>query len=585
MKIRFHQSLFYVITALFYIYYVLSNRRDYQDSWILQDIFVSTSIFVLVFAVTVILSNDNRITVLICSSFVIIMNLVPAMKYESFYGIADVTFHYRFVNEIMNSGYVPGNTDYSGTPGMQIFISLFSLFLGISSNLGFKYTIPISFGVFPFIIYFISNKLIKNNKLQKYIIISSGFPIVTAYYLLGTIFPLLMLIFIGPLLIIEILYKESKIEYKLILIIILFTILISHTVTSLLFLILSIISLILLTLYDKFHKIRQIDFRMLRKGFCILLLFSAILYIFWWMYESEFLFSIFVKSSMKTVQHFFVNTDFRKEPVPQRFFEISFISKIQILSIYHLKDIIIMIFSLSGIFIFFKKKIKLNKLNIIFYLYVISFLIAILIILGFEFLIKYGDLEYYRFIDYGIIFSPFFVGLSLYRLSGKLNSTIIEILIIFIVIISALIQFFPYQPFVPKASIINSKINDEEPLMYFHHVNTVYQKDMISFASSYSSNKTIIASDIVTRLQLISFFNQSFNNIGSKNSTLLWFSPLTTEKLKWNLFLLHWNGKSGPFTERAEYRSDANISQRRNNKNVIYDNGEAFIIKNQEQSI
>lgn len=583
MKIKFNCLMIYIISTFVYIYFVLSNRRDYQDTWILQDIFLPTIIFIFIFLATVIINNDNRIIALICSSFVVIMYLIPAIKYELFYGIADVTFHYGFVYEIMRSGYVPGGTFYSGNPGMQIFTSLFSLILGISPNTGFKYAIPISFGVYPLVIYFISNKLVQEDKLKKYVIISSAFPLITAYYLVGTIFPLLFLILLGPLVIIgEILDKQNKVKYRLISIVMLLGILISHTVTSLLFILFSLGSIILLVLYGMY--IKKDIFSLLVNKFYVILIFAIILYIFWWMYESDYLFAIFTQTSIKTIRHFFyVDEPFRKTPIPQRFFEIPFINKMQIISLYHMKDIIIAMLSLSGIVIFYREKKKMNSVNTMFYSYSVSFLVAIFLILGLELLIKFGDLEYYRFINYGIIFSPFFVGLSLYKLkiNFKINK-IIEIFILLVIISVSLIQFFPYQPFTPKANIIDKNISGEEPLMYFHHVNTIYQKNVISFASNFSSNKSIIVSDEMTRLQMISFFNKSFDYIIAKDSNLIWYNPLTSENdHKWNLFLLHWNGKSGPFEERAEYRNKEILSKNRNTngRNVIYDNGESFIIQ------
>jgi hypothetical protein len=48
----------------------------------------------------------------------------------------------------------------------------------------------------------------------------------------------------------------------------------------------------------------------------------------------------------------------------------------------------------------------------ILYIYLIAFLLPIMVIVMIELIRGYGSLEVYRFIYYGIIFAPFFVGLA-----------------------------------------------------------------------------------------------------------------------------------------------------------------------------
>ena len=586
-----HHLMIYTIVLLAFISIVLFNRRSYQDSWILCDIFIPTFIFIFIFIIIVVLNDNNKIVALICSSFIIVLTLVPALKYELFYGIADVTYHYKLICEIMNYGHVSSGTVYSGVPGVHIFVSVFSLMLGISPNTGMKYAIPTLYGIFPLIVYFISSKLISNKTLRKYIIIASAFPIVTAYYLTGTIFPLPFLLLLVAIPIIREFQGEgNRIRYRIILIFLLLAMLISHTITPLLFLVFSISSLALLVLFDRIQGEIQgekdlPDLLIIKLSKT--LLFATILFVGWWVYQADFLFSVFVEN----IQSFSTVEPFVKEPVPLRFFEVPFTAQIKIFSLYHLKDLIISILSLSGLIIFVNGQKKTGETKIL-YLYLFSFLVPIWLILIFELLVGYGDLEYYRLINYGIIFSPFLVGIAFYQLKIALDSsslnfkakTLAMIFIMFIVVGFSLIQFFPYQPLAPKGNIISEDIPENEPLIHFNNVNTIYQKEMISFACSHFPTDvpitiSTITSDTITRLQMIAFFNESFEFVKSRHT---WYSPLTSDtELDWNLFLLHWGEKSGPFAEQVEYRTKNKLIENRNGRgrNIIYDNGESFIIQ------
>lgn len=572
--------IIYISTLLAFVSLVLHNRRSYQDSWILLDIFLPLLFFVFICLFIILTNDNNKLITFFCSMFIVVLTLIPALKYDLFYGIADTTQHYYIINHIIKQGYVPP-TIYSNTPNMHILVSLFAMILGLSPNAGIKYALPIIYGIIPFLFYLISSKILLNKKMQKYIIIASALPLITAYYLVGSIFPLPILLILCTFpLIREFEYKQYQVSYSIILIGMLFTLMLSHTITSLIFILLStgaIISLILINLiYIKDDSIKNILRNMSKLMFLATILFTA-----WWMYEADFLFHIFIKS----FQNLFMMESILKAPIPTRFFEIPAMAKIKIFSIYHIKDAIIALLSLIGVIVLMKSA-NTNKRMKNFYFYIISFLMIIVFFILFELLSGYGDLEYYRFINYGIIFSPFFVGLTLYQLDSTLNSTfyksrvniIIMVCFIFLIIILSFIQFFPYQPFTPKLDTISEDLPKDEPLMYFQLINSIYQIDMIFFASTYFPSNCTDASDSITRLQMIAFSNRTYEDFKQSH---VYISPLMENtEIDWDFFLLHWNGKSGPFNEQAEYRTNHIISENRNmiGRNIIYDNGESFIL-------
>jgi hypothetical protein len=323
----FHYLLFYIISLFGFISIILLNRISYQDSWILDGILVPTLVFILIYLITTILITDNKVIALISSSFVIVADLIPAFKYELFYGTPDVTFHYEFMNEIINSGHIPIDYDYTGVAGLHVFMGLFTLIQGISSNLGFKYAIPVVCGVFPLIIYFIGNKFISNDELMKYIIISSAFPLVDSYFLTGTIFALPFLLFSALMPIIcHFQTDENRIKYSIFSIIIIFEVLISHTITSLFFIVF-LASAILILLF--FYKIKFLENKNFMTELYGLLILLTVVYSAWWMYQADFLFYTFVKHFVDLFSVHLKAT----APIPSRFLVLTLSSKFKILLI------------------------------------------------------------------------------------------------------------------------------------------------------------------------------------------------------------------------------------------------------------
>jgi len=186
---------------------------------------------------------------------------------------------------------------------------------------------------------------------------------------------------------------------------------------------------------------------------------------------------------------------------------------------------------------------------------------------------------------YAIVLSPFLVGLTLWGLDRFLKTrfkrTRIKnfafVTILFLIVASCLISIFPYQPLVPRASIISKDLPENEYLIDFRAANTIYQKEMIIFAERYAPgnlNELKISSDEVTRQQIFGFTNSSFS------STHIWYTPFSPNMtLEWDLCLLHKSDKAGPFSEKPEYRTDEIVNRLLSKGNIVYDNGESFILE------
>jgi len=87
-------AMVYITVALFFVSAVVLNHRDYQDLWMLKDILFPTAVFILTFTIVVTHLDNNKIVALICASFITLLNLMPAFKYEWFWGTEDTLRHY-----------------------------------------------------------------------------------------------------------------------------------------------------------------------------------------------------------------------------------------------------------------------------------------------------------------------------------------------------------------------------------------------------------------------------------------------------------------------------------------------------------
>jgi len=567
-----------VIVTISFFSTILLNQRGYQDAWILDGIVIPTAIFVFFFLVVKTFVQENKNVVILAASFLVALNLVAGLKYQLFYGTFDSPPHFRFTSELVSLGHIPETELYSrsyvGNPGMHIFMGSLSIISGISINDIFRFIIPAMCGVVPFIIYFITNDIL-DETIQRYVIIASSFPIVQSYIIYGTSLALSPYILLIAVFLRHAFVKKNEKEFYTISIVLSFSLIISHAVTSL------FVGLLLIGTTVIFKSLELMRNKFLGRFSVSSYIGPSLLYVVllmtWWMNISTFnlntlagyMKALFVGGPMST-------------PIPIRFFEVPFLPQLQVLAVFHSRDAIIAMLSLFGLFVFLRK-LRRNQLSDKtegFYLRLIVLLGVFTLFLFFQFVSGFGTIQYTRFVAYAMPLCTALVGLTLWRINRFLSSVSTKITIrnlafasfLFVLVSSCLIQFYPCQPLVPRANVLSKNLPENEYLIDLGSVNTFYQKEMISFAERHSSSGRI-ASDIVTRYQIYGFSNHSFF------SRHIWYSPLyPDQKLEWDLFLLH-TTKACRFTEKVEYRTEKRIENLRLEAgNMVYDNGESFII-------
>jgi hypothetical protein len=421
-------------------------------------------------------------------------------------------------------------------------------------------------------VYFIGNRILDNTTM-KYTIIASSFPILSAYSIYGTIlaFPLyFMLIAVFIRLAFS---KKANKAFLLIFVVFGSALIISHAVTSLFVSLLLPIALLILFLLQMKRR-KPLDSLPVMVLIIPSSLFVVLLWT-WWTNTAVVNLNYFVDVAKSLLSP-------PIPAVPTRFYEIPLLSRLQILVVSNLASALVGVLSLSGLYVFLRqvKRNELSRRAESFYFYVLAVLGVVVAFLCIQFLSNFGVLNYDRLLTYGIVLCAFFVGITLTRLDRKFKSSLpktknlLLLSLVFAVALCSLIQFFPYQPLVPRANVLSNSLPENAYIVDLVQVNTIYQKEMISFAENHSTRGVVI-SDIVTRLQEYGFSSPAFFSRNPYYSPLL---PNPDQTIEWDLLLLH-TIRAGPFLEKIEYRTEDIIDDfRLNAGNLIYDNGESFVV-------
>jgi len=571
--------VFYTAVTMIFFYVISLNRRNYQDVWILDGIAVPTAIFVCFSLVVEMLVQKNKKLVIVATCFLFAMSVIPGLKYQLFYGCFDAPGHYKFTNTIVSFGRVPETEFYSesygGNPGMHILMSCVSIVSGISVNNVFKFVIPAVLSIVPLIIYFITKDLLSDT-IQRCTIIASSFPVIVTYVVWGTSLSMIPYLLLIAIFLRRICMKQYQRELLLLFAILGLGLIISHGVSALFVAFLLMGTPLILKFLEMIRTKTNMSFlsRFPTSTSVVPPLLYVILLATWWMNISYFnletlagfVRAIFTGSSMIA-------------PIPTRFYQVPLLAQLQVFTALHLGDFLIAMLSLFGLLTFLRKsrRMEFRDETQAIYLLLTILLGIIVLFLSFQIASSFGAIQYYRFIDYSMPLCTVLAGLTLGQLKGfleRVSSKVVRNIsftfVLFVLVFACLIQFFPYQQLIPKANVLSNDLPKNESIVDLRRVNTPYQKEMISFAERHFFDGRVVA-DTITKFQTYGFSNSSFF------SRVMWPSPLI-ENLQWDLLMLH-TSKAGIFAEKVENRTSESIENIRSKAgNIIYDNGESFII-------
>ena len=560
----------FILIAAWTTITAMNMNRVYQDAWILDGIWIPLATLFIIYLFNVSFSSNLQRVSALTAAITFLLYIVPALKYAVNYSSSvDSVVHTSLMRTIALTGQVEPSSSYAGTPGFHTLVAALSQISGISITFWAKMVSGLLGGIVPLAVYMLCRRSSLPVSLAKIIIIFSGLGLPLLYSLNGTTFTTPMFVLMLAILFLREVDQSQpghKVSYTVLLLLYTSAIVFWHPSTSLIVPIL-IISLGMLAALDHGKKL----FLEHSKKFTSLGVLGMTTVFSYWMYDADFVWSHFVKNISLALQ-----PDITPDLIPARLFEITLKEQVLIALFYHARDGVLIFLGILGLIFLLSRAGQSAPFARFIRTFGLMWLICffpMLAILG----TGLGAQGYKRFLFYVVAASPMLAGYGLWKGLQILresvpwlseNGTVAASL--FLTLVIASLQLYPYQPAVPTLAGGGSN-RGETAILWLHQVNTSYQYHMLDFAyRNLPSDRQLIA-DYIGYQQVELFFGRDAKTR---------FRRTTNQEPQPAFVLLHWPGKAGAFGEQAEFRSlDAITAWRdRQGMSTVYDNGGSFIL-------
>lgn len=550
----------------------IAIRRDYQDTWILEGLEIPFVLFMMTYLIYGFTENNLKWIILLAFTCRSVIVLLPNLKYPWFQGVwIDQNRHYKLFQDTYDIGYVPDGRHYSGTPFIHLLFAIYQGTTGVSALYIFKYMPIVCWLVYPLAVYLITKcSISENSSILKYAVFISSIPVTsaTSYVVTGSLF--------GILLVFLVLSQFAKVfqtnnrNHWIIAVIYSFVLVAAHSYSSLILAIGSLIT------YLIFKVARAANvFKIARAkahGLNInLLMFLFVLNIGWLAFIAIRLFSsmaqimgVFLEAIIGTAP-----SDLPTTGIRPAYFSLSLIDALRVLLVYHGGTIFVLFLTLLGVIIVIKK-FQGSKSLMFLALYFVSvwlfFFIQLLLPAA-----RAGLVEYGRIFIHTLVLSPIFIGILLYYLHKKTRHITPSLFITLALMGLVTIQLYKCQPLIPNSE-------SGEPRVYVGTVNSPYQRFMIKHAEKYIDEGTISV-DVVTSSQIVGLTDYDFSHSNSLRYYLFENElDLDIVERESDYFLIHFPGKSGVLSIKAQTSLRNLILKAVYNSSIIYTNGESHIL-------
>jgi len=577
MKLNFSRNrikflyVLYIVFAFVLIFSAATLQRNYQDSWILEGLEFQLILVSVPFLLLAVSLKSNKKLVLVVASFLILLSIVPNLKYVQITGVFDSIAHYGYANRLISSGYVQEtgfySKEYSATPGLHIFLSSLTLITGLSLTNAIKLLLVTVSALPPFIMYLLLKNSF-NKKSQRFIFLAMLFTLPVASALFGTTFALPLFFIFISIFLRQTIDAQAPRGFSVILIIMAVALIFSHGITPLFLTVLMVFTPVVLRITEIVRN-KKFSFNISR--YWQVAIFLVIFLSMWWAYNADYLFNNFLVRTIESI--FSIHSS--NIAIPSTFFALSFSEQLTLAFIRFYDLAIVFSLGLLGLvfyFVVFRKRCSKGVRDL--YLQVVSLIIATGLI-SIPFFFNLLSYTFERFIVYANLLSPILIGLGLfavYKYLGRITKristrNILFKVFLFVLFIPLLFVLFSPQPIVPKNP-------DNEYLVDYRSINTQYQMSMIQFAEKYHVNGSIVEADTVTSWQIFGLTGNSFY------FDYIWEDPLYMNETQADIILLHYSGVAGPLNEKIDYRSRINLNSFKFDlgNSIVYDNGESFMV-------
>jgi hypothetical protein len=557
-------KLFLLIAIMLLIGNTLAICRDYQDSWILEGLEIPFVLFVIVYSIAFFF--EKRISWMVALALIgrTVFLLIPNLKYVWFQGtFIDQNVQYALANYLFNQGHIAtgfaSGQPYIATPLIHVSFSIFSTILNVPVVDSMKY-LPVLWSLmYTLLTYVILRAIGFPRGILKYVLFFSSVPFSAEQYTVtGSLFGFLLAFLILST-IVQIFQKSDR-RYWIICTIFVFALAAAHSVTSV---ILAVSLLAIMLLERVWHFGKQSYWR------ASIPLVVTLIVATWLMFLAS--------TTLQTI----VNTIFVSAPrgmtphsdyISPTFFEhlrVNPLSAARSFIVFYGATALSLVLTLVALLFLVKWRKKLN--NAANFILVFGWFTLFLIVAGY--LMKVGAP---RAVDFAGLLFPVFAGVVVLRIGKKewVRKLILPVIFSAILLL-ATIQLYGCQPLISSANVLYKEVPAEVPISYVNVVNSIYQRQMIEFATNHI--KGIIAAVDPTASQIVGLAGTNFSI-----ANLVSYYPIDKNQAvqKYDFFLINLPGKSGgpPQDVQPALQATKIISEYIQNSSIVYTNGESFVL-------
>jgi hypothetical protein len=539
-------------------------RRDYQDSWVLEGIELPFLLFVSIF--TCVFFSERKVSWFVSLAVLarVVFVLVSSLKYVWFQGVfIDQQLQFNLASYVFSTGTISTQavttsfSFYIGSPLLHVLTAMISLVTGISIVDSMKLIPVLLAPLVPLMTYCILKllKLDHEKNILKLSLFFSAIPLADTQLLVaGSLFgvPLALL---SLFTLVAALQKHDR-RYWLLCAFFLVALAAAHSVSS--FILSAIIAGVFIIqrfprFKPKFH-LRSVT-----------ALAVVIIGLSWLMFPAYFTMQEISRDFLISVP---TGSAPRAEAIAPTFIQllqVSPFSAVETFIVFYGADIAFIILTLISLIFLLKMRRNQNAAS--------SFLVLFTILMFFAILLGLGiNIGARRGLILGRMVTPLFAGIAVYY-CVRTKKWLIPIIIAALLLFST-VQFYNCQPMLPSANVLNKNLSSDVPIAFVTNVNSVYQRQSVSFALHYI-NSGRITSDSNTRNQIAGVASSDFMSVHVLNNNPL--DPLDPD-LSYDYYMIHFPGKAGQITESASARDPVLIGETIANNSVIYNNGESFVL-------